>query len=200
MIITHLTPAEFKTVPWKNGNGSTRELRLEKLESDDSFAWRLSMAPVIADGLFSDFSGYDRKLVLVEGNGMTLRHGNGQIDNLNNCFDIACFDGSWRTEAQLHQGEILDFNVMTRQGVCTSQVEAFAKNAHHRLPVQAEYLLIYALDNELSISLPEFGIMQLAAGHLLEVRQPTDGVWEIVGSAFICVQIKLVGTRPTAAG
>ena len=120
------THQDFKTVPWKNGKGSTRELRVENLETDDAFAWRLSMAPVMTDGLFSDFSGYDRKLILVEGKGMTLRYGNGQADQLNNRFDMASFDGGWRTEANLHQGEILDFNVMTRQGVCHSQVDAFA--------------------------------------------------------------------------
>lgn len=192
MKITHLTPADFKIVPWKNGQGSTRELRFEKLEGDDFFTWRLSMAPVVIDGVFSDFSGYDRKLLLVEGQGMTLRHECGQTDSLSNRFDMACFDGGWRTEANLHQGEILDFNVMTRQNVCHSQVDAFAENDHHQLPVRAEYLLIYALDSDLSINPPDFDPIQLAAGHLLEVGKPTDGVWGIDGAAFICVQINWI--------
>ena len=82
MKLTCLTPADFKTVPWKNGQGSTRELRFENLEDSEAFAWRLSMAPVVTDGVFSDFTGYDRKLLLVEGAGMTLSHDNGQTDNL----------------------------------------------------------------------------------------------------------------------
>ena len=187
MQITRLTPDDFKTVPWKNGKGSTRELRFESLKGDEAFAWRLSMAPVVTDGVFSDFSGYDRKLLLVEGLGMTLTHDSGQVDELSNRFDMACFDGGWRTEAQLHQGEILDFNVMTRQGVCHSQVDAFAGNDHHQLVVQAECLLIYAHDSELTINLSDS--IPLAAGHLLEIRRPTAALWEICGEAFICVQI-----------
>ena len=189
MKITQLTPVDFKTVPWKNGKGSTKELRFENLKGDEAFAWRLSMAPVITDGVFSDFSGYDRKLLLVEGTDMTLSHDNGQIDRLTNRFDMACFDGGWRTEAQLHQGEILDFNVMARQGVCSALVDAFSENDEYQLSVQAECLLIYAVDSELVISSPEPDSIQLAAGHLLEIRRLTAGLWEICGEAFVCVQI-----------
>jgi len=189
MKINLITPADFKTVPWKNGKGSTRELRYETREGDDAFAWRLSMAPVVTDGVFSDFSGYDRKLLLVEGKGMTLNHDNGQTDELSKYFDMACFDGGSRTEASLHEGAILDFNVMTRQGVCSAQVDAFAGIDNHQLPVQAECLLIYAVDNELVINPSESDVIRLAARHLLEVRQPMVGSWEICGEGFICVQI-----------
>jgi len=189
MKITRLTPADFKIVPWKNGKGSTRELRFENLEDSETFAWRLSMAPVVTDGVFSDFSGYDRKLLLVEGKGMTLRHDNGQIDNLSKRFDMACFDGGWRTDAKLHQGDILDFNVMTRQSVCHSQVDAFAENDHHQLVVQSECLLIYAVGSELAIGSPESDSLLLETGHLLEVRRPIEGLWGIFGEGVISVQV-----------
>ena len=189
MEITQLALADFKIVPWKNGKGSTKELRFENLKDDEYFAWRLSMAPIITDGVFSDFSGYDRKLLLIEGDGMTLSHDNGQTDNLTNRFDMASFDGGWRTGAKLHQGEILDFNVMTRQSVCNSRVEAFAGNDHHELSVHAGCFLIYVLDSALVIHPPESDSIRLAAGCLLEVRRPTAGLWGIAGEGFICVQI-----------
>ena len=80
---------------------------------------------------------------------------------------------------------------MTRQSVCHSQVDAFAGNDHHQLPVQADYLLIYALDSDLLIKPPESDLIQLAAGQLLEVGKATDGIWEIDGAAFIAIQINL---------
>ena len=189
MKITRLTPADFKTVPWKNGQGSTRELRFENIEGSETFAWRLSMAPVVTDGVFSDFSGYDRKLLLVEGEGMTLCHDNGQVDVLSKQFDIACFDGGWRTEAQLHRGEILDFNVMTRQGVCRAVVDSFAEDGTHQVAVQAGCLLVYAVGSEIAIDSPGTDSIQLAAGHLLEVREPIENLWGICGEGVICVQI-----------
>ena len=184
-----ISPAQFKTVPWKNGKGSTKELLLENIDGEVVFAWRLSMAPVTDDGLFSDFSGYDRTLILVEGNGITLNHDSGQTDRLGERFDSAFFDGGWKTEATLQQGEITDFNVMTRQGVCTAQVDILRKNGEHRLTVEADQLLIYPLDDAIELLTPKLETMKLAAANLLQVISSPAGVWEIVGEAVICIQI-----------
>ena len=67
---------------------------------------------------FSDFSGYDRILVLTEGNGVVLNHSNGQKDNLLRRFDFASFSGDLKTFAKLVNGPVKDFNVMTRRDYC----------------------------------------------------------------------------------
>ena len=72
---TIYSPESFITMPWRNGLGSTIELL--KHPSGDSFKWRLSMADVTQDGAFSDFSGYDRCLILVNGTGITLTNNEG---------------------------------------------------------------------------------------------------------------------------
>jgi environmental stress-induced protein Ves len=87
-----ILPNQFRSVAWKNGQGSTQELAFGG-NSIDSFDWRLSMAPVIIDGDFSDFGQYDRTLILIDGNGLTLNHSNGQQDELSQRFDMAHFDG-----------------------------------------------------------------------------------------------------------
>ena len=178
---------QFKTLPWKNGKGSTRELLVEK--NQDGFNWRLSMAPVTVDGLFSDFSGYDRKLVLIEGEGISLAHSNGQLDQLKQRFDMAGFDGGWSTEARLHQGAITDFNVMTRQGICSAEVNIFREQGEHRFKVNCDQLMIYALDSSVDISLAEDLSLQLAATSLLHCTSVTQGLWTLIGGAVICVQI-----------
>ncbi len=184
-----ISPSRFKTVPWKNGQGSTKELLYEGIEGDNEFAWRLSMAPVTEDGLFSDFSGYDRHLILVEGNGITLKHNNGHTDKLGQRFDMAKFDGGWITEATLHQGEISDFNVMTRRGVCRSKIDIIGEMGEHKFAVDADQLLVYPLDNAVELVTPEPQTLQLEARNLLQVISPLKGVWKILGEALVCVQI-----------
>ena len=187
-----ISPSQFKTVPWKNGKGSTKELLFENIEDDGAFAWRLSMAPVTENGRFSDFSGYDRTLILVEGNGITLKHDNDQTDTLVRRFESANFDGDWTTEATLHRGEIIDFNVMTRQGICVGRVDIFRENDEHHIVVNADRLMIYPLDNAIELSMPELEPLRLDATSLLQVIAPSAGTVNISGEAVICVQISYV--------
>lgn len=184
-----IPPTRFKTLPWKNGKGSTKELLVEEIENEAAFAWRLSMAPVTSDGSFSDFSGYHRQLILIEGNGIRLAHSNGQIDRLKQRFDMACFDGGWGTEARLYQGEITDFNIMSRQGVCSAQVDIFRQQAEHRLAVNADQLLIYPLDTDVEVNPAATNKLRLAATSLLQCTTPLEGSWTIIGAAIICVQV-----------
>ena len=184
-----ISPSQFKTVRWKNGKGSTKELLFESTEDDDVFAWRLSMAPVTEDGQFSDFSGYDRTLILVEGNGITLTHDNGQVDELVQRFDAAKFDGGWATEATLQQSEITDFNVMTRQSICTAQVVVMPDIDAHEIHIDADQLLIYPVDNTIEILTSELENLELSVTNLLQVISPSKGVWKVNGEAVICIQI-----------
>jgi environmental stress-induced protein Ves len=184
-----IPPTRFKTLPWKNGKGSTKELLVEGNQNEAAFSWRLSMAPVTNDGSFSDFSGYHRNLILIEGNGIRLAHGNGQVDRLKQRFDMACFDGGWGTEARLYQGEITDFNVITREGVCAAQVDIFRQQSEHRLVVNADQLLIYALDTDVEVHPVDTSKRQLTATNLLQCVTPVEGSWMVVGGAVICIQI-----------
>src|SRR5580704_10328380 len=64
---------DHRTMPWKNGGGTTTEIATFPAGSSlDDFAWRASMARVERAGPFSRFPGVDRSIALVEGMGMTL--------------------------------------------------------------------------------------------------------------------------------
>ena len=73
-------PASFHRMQWRNGQGITIELLKHDADHGDEFNWRLSIASVSQNGEFSCFSGYDRTLILLEGNGVTLdmRDGKGK--------------------------------------------------------------------------------------------------------------------------
>lgn len=71
--------SEYRSMPWKNGGGTTREVTsgtvhapLASMESEVGFDWRVSVADVDVGGAFSAFPGIDRVITLVEGEGMVL--------------------------------------------------------------------------------------------------------------------------------
>lgn len=67
----HLTPADYRRMPWANGRGQTVEMA--RADGPDGMLWRLSMARVDADGPFSIFPGVERNLTVISGPGFDLR-------------------------------------------------------------------------------------------------------------------------------
>jgi hypothetical protein len=110
----HLKPWDYKMMPWKNGQGSTLELVIEPPGaglSGTPFLWRLSIATVAASGPFSRFPGYDRHIMLIEGNGMTINAGPHGIHELAPLRPVA-FSGDWDVTGHLADGPVRDFNLM----------------------------------------------------------------------------------------
>src|SRR5580692_6828518 len=88
--------------PWKNGGGVTREAIRIPPEAED-FGWRVSFAQIDASGPFSDFSGYERHMVLLRGAGVRLNFDGGKHASLLAVGDYAHFDGAVSTHARLQQ-------------------------------------------------------------------------------------------------
>ena len=60
--------------PWKNGGGVTRTLAADKDAAESAAArWRVSVADITRDGLYSRFAGDDRVSVVLSGTGVVLR-------------------------------------------------------------------------------------------------------------------------------
>jgi len=109
--LTHLTPRQYKVMPWKNGGGMTTEILAEP-KADGGHLWRLSIAEVAQSGPFSDFSGYDRTIMLIEGAGFTLDFESAPSKRLDGLYEPFAFDGGWKTYCTLIDGAIRDFNLM----------------------------------------------------------------------------------------
>lgn len=108
--------SDCRITPWKNGGGSTTEIAIEpQVASLDQFNWRVSMARVESDGPFSEFSGVDRTLALVKGNGLALAIGDAAAVVLQRGSEPIRFAGDIPTSARLIAGQITDLNVMTRR-------------------------------------------------------------------------------------
>jgi hypothetical protein len=187
-MLTILSPEAFKTIPWKNGLGHTTELAINNGGNLDDFDWRLSIASVVNDGEFSNFSGYQRNLVLIEGSGLILDHGNGDIDKLTNLLDIAHFDGGNKTYGSLVNGAIKDFNVITNQQSYNAQVDSYTGSKKLSFtPTVKTVAFVYSLTDKTKIQSKQQSL-QLPVGHLVKVEKTQDEI-SITGKNLIIIQV-----------
>jgi environmental stress-induced protein Ves len=189
MDVTIIKPSSYRSMPWRNGLGTTVELAKKDLPGGNGFAWRLSMADVASDGAFSNFSGYDRTLLLLGGGGITLDC-NDQTHRLEHPLQAARFRGEDPTFATLHDGPIKDFNIMAHRQSCTASVTAQTGEAASRTEVDAHVLLVYAVNGDLRIESDALSRLTLPAGHLLITHNPVNQVLHSQGSGFIVTQIR----------
>lgn len=112
---SRLIPAnEYRRERWKNGLGWTREI--VRTPDSDAWDWRLSIAEIERDAAFSSFPGIDRELVLLHGNGLRLRFGDGRVVDLMPPHDRLRFAGEDEVAGELVDGTTHDFNLMWRRG------------------------------------------------------------------------------------
>ena len=114
----------LQAVPWKNGLGITREIAVEPQGATmDDFTWRVSIADVDTASPFSRFPGIDRTIVLLEGNGFTMRlDGEHEHALTMPCVPFA-FAGEVGVEVALAGGATRDFNLMVRRGAAHGAID-----------------------------------------------------------------------------
>ena len=105
-----LRAADYPVMPWKNGAGSTREILRDAGDGLEGFGWRLSIADVGAPGPFSAFSGYQRVITVLEGEGMRLTV-DGEPSRELRALDAFAFDGA----SDLGPGTSNEVRVVVRQ-------------------------------------------------------------------------------------
>lgn len=129
--------------PWKNGGGTTREIAVwPPGASMDTFAWRISVADIAADGPFSAFPGIDRQIVLIDGAGVHLQaHDDTFCHKLVRVGEPFAFSGDTAVHATLVDGPTRDFNVMTRRGTCRAEI-ALMRQPFTAVPATATVLVL----------------------------------------------------------
>ncbi len=114
---------ELHPVPWKNGQGITRELAKEP--KGESFVWRLSIADVTGDGPFSHFDGMRRILTVVDGDGMELIGATFSLQA-----DLGTpveFDGALEITSRLKGGPLRDLNLIFNPQLCSGCVSVLVE-------------------------------------------------------------------------
>lgn len=196
-MLTLFSPENFKTIPWKNGLGHTTELAISDGGTLDNFDWRLSIASVVNDGNFSNFAGYQRNLVLIEGKGLILDHGNGDVDELTSLLDIARFDGGSNTHGALVHGGIKDFNIMTNQLTFSPNVNCYIEQQTVTVELAADSLFFaYSLTDNMIVTTPQNNSRSVPVGHLIKLSSieqkavNTQLITSLSGKNMIIVQLK----------
>ena len=141
--------SELKAVPWKNGQGITRELARESRA--ESFVWRLSIADVTGDGPFSRFDGMRRILTVVQGNCMELIGLNGMLQA-----DLGVpveFDGALEITSRLKGGPLRDLNLIFDPKLCSGQVSLLAEKDGRSLRCEdRQVLAIHCMEGSLALN------------------------------------------------
>ncbi len=112
--LTVLGFRDYPVTPWKNGQGVTRDIFMSGADGTQ-FDWRLSLADVGQSGDFSDFSGYERTITLLDGDGFLLDFEDGSRKELNRIHQPFVFDGGAPLRCQLYGGPSRDLNLMVRR-------------------------------------------------------------------------------------
>jgi environmental stress-induced protein Ves len=108
---------DYRRMRWKNGGGETIEMVVSPPDSSlEDFHWRVSMAHVATAGPFSHFSGIDRSLAVIAGDGIALTLGGRGAVTLTREAAPLAFPGDLPVDAVLIGGAIDDLNVMSRRG------------------------------------------------------------------------------------
>jgi len=193
MNIRAIDKTMFREMPWANGGGITTELFAHRNERSGRILWRISMAGVSSDGPFSHFAGYDRILVLMEGQGLRLSHRDGTEHYLSNAYDLAIFPGDIETHATLTHGPVQDFNVIADRSTYRPAVTVIRAGNNNHVSIHASVLAVFAVDNDLLIADPAMGNHYVQKGDLFLVETPQRGDWTVSGATAIVTQLLLLG-------
>lgn len=129
----------YREVPWRNGGGVSRVI-----DGGDDVGWRLSVATISQDGWFSDYSGFDRTIVAIDGDGMELTV-DGVTRRLQRRYEPFSFSGDAKTTCRLLGGPTRDLNVVTRRDRWSHTV-AISRVMGPRLHLAVELLcFVYVL-------------------------------------------------------
>lgn len=189
--LVHLTPADSRRVPWKNGRGVTEELAIwpagAAFERGD-FDWRISKASVADGGPFSAFPGFERVLVVTDGDGLVVSHGDAAPRARVGLLAPYRFDGEWTTTAELIGGPVRDFNVMTRRGRVRADVQVMRRSGEFALA--RGHAFVHVLCGEVALRVGG-GAAGLAALDSLRIQDVRDGDALDVRSRGECVVLSV---------
>ncbi|GGF42474.1 hypothetical protein GCM10011611_56140 [Aliidongia dinghuensis] len=175
--------AQCRTMPWKNGGGSTTEIAADPPGASlDAFDWRVSMARVASNGPFSHFAGIDRTLAVVEGEGIELTIDGGPPVALTRDAPPLSFPGDKPTAATLAAGPITDLNVMSRRGRYGHRLTRLA--GAEALPGEdgIDVVIVLAVHGEAMVE-AEDASAALGAGDAAILHRPAAGAVRFVPRA-----------------
>ncbi len=173
---------DYKPLKWKNGKGTTAEIAISPPEAafnEGNFKWRVSTAPVVENGSFSQFPDHDRCLIILTGQGVRL---NGlPIAPL----VVHTFSGADETYCELIEGSVTDLSVFVRRGSYYANVEILEVDRPFRFESKSVAELFYIVKGQLRIA---NGSVSLTAEERDSILM-RDSSSALQGAVDACVQL-----------
>ena len=145
-----LDPAGYRRTPWKNGGGVTIDIAGEHRPGADpggwdGMIWRFGRTRIERPGPFSDLSGYDRILAVVEGSGLMLHpEGHAPLD-VRAPFAPVRFPGEWKIASELTEGPVGVINLIADRTQCA--IDLAIPRAGASASISAARCILLALDD-----------------------------------------------------
>jgi environmental stress-induced protein Ves len=162
----------FARSVWKNGGGVTHEA-IRVPSGDEPFSWRVSVAHIEKSGPFSDFAGYRRRMLLLQGRGLELSFGDGRRSKLREIGDWVEFDGAASTHCELVDGPCIDLNLMTVNSLPTTAKLELLQDGFTVEAASGQTILVFSLAAALALGDEAGGSTRLDAGDLALLSQGT---------------------------
>jgi environmental stress-induced protein Ves len=110
-----ITKGDFKTTKWAGGETTQLAIYPEDANlADRDFLWRISSATFTGtESTFSDFSGYQRYLLPIEGE-LSVSH-KGLYSRELKKYEVEYFDGGWETSSK-NSLDCRDYNFIVKSG------------------------------------------------------------------------------------
>ena len=181
-----ITQNQFVRTPWKNGLGFTDQIAIHPssatLERAD-FIWRLSSAKVDRASQFSFFPGFDRTLVVLDGEGLRLFSKSadaavsaGPMSQEKNFelrrHGVLQFSGDDEMRCELIAGPVRDFNIFVRRGQATANVRVIklAEESKFEWRPQGRWNFAFAIDNKFAVEREGEAKLNVGAGDCLSIE------------------------------
>ena len=169
---------ECASVPWKNGGGTVRALVVHPADAGfDDFQWRISVAEVTSDGPFSSFSGVDRCIVLLDGQGMRLSTKAGADWLLERPLQALHVKGELPLSASLIGGPIRNLSVLVRRNFHRMAVQPI-EGACQRVFDEGGGALVLCMAGTAMIEIPALDGIHLTPEQALFWRAQTP-LWRL---------------------
>lgn len=172
----------YPRMPWKNGGGSTEEITRDAGAGLEGFGWRLSIADIAESGGFSTFTGYQRVITVLQGDGMTLCVDGDDTRPLLP-LDPFAFSGESQVSCTLLGGAIRDFNLIYAPQRYSARLQWL--DGEQRFFSSASTVLVFSVSELLEVTVGE-KTAQLGRHDCLQLDGNT-GLVEVAVNGGCCV-------------
>jgi uncharacterized protein len=131
------------------------------------------VAHIEKSGPFSDFAGYERRMLLLQGRGLDLTFGDGHRSELREMGDWVAFDGAGSTHCDLLDGPCIDLNLITLKSLNAAARLEQLQGSLTAIAAPGQTILVFSLAGALALREEAGGSTKLEPWDLAVVSQET---------------------------